>query len=182
MNWDTSPSLETVERTLVGALALSDASLIIHRGGVLVEFKTETLQPGLAATLEGNHRAWQIGPFSGHHCHLNLTLVTRVWFDAEPVSCQDGRLNYTVWFLSAEDCGNPYRPEGLFSVALNAPYRHDGSARYELIEAVYTLRDSLRHEAGVFSSEGFLAARSQVCPAAAENRTLSNDQTKHLRV
>jgi hypothetical protein len=164
MKLDTPAVLESVERALVGALALPEASLVIHRRGVLVEFKTAMLQPGLVATLEGDHRAWQIGPFAGHHCHLNLELVTKVWFDAEPVSCQGGRLNYTVWFLVADDCGNPYRPEGLFSVALNAPYREDGSPHVELIEAVYALHDSQRHAVGVYASEAFLAARPRVAP------------------
>jgi hypothetical protein len=164
MNFDTSPVLESVERALASALALPDASLVIYRRGVLVEFKTAMLQPGLAAALEGNHRAWQIGPFAGHHCHINLRLVTSVWFDAEPVSCQGGRLNYTLWFLAAGDCGNPYRPEGLFSVALNAPYRKDGSPRVEIIEAVYALHDLQRHAVGVSASEAFLAARPRASP------------------
>ena len=151
--------LEGVERVLAGALALSDASLVIFRHGVLIEFKTELLETGLAVTLEGDRRGWQIGPFEGHHCHLDLAAVTAVWFDAEPVSCQGGRLNYTVWFLAAGDCGNPFRPDGLFSVTLNAPYHADGSPRSEVIEAVYALHDFQRHGIGVFASEAFVAAR-----------------------
>jgi hypothetical protein len=151
--------LASVEATLAGALALPDASLVILRRGVLVEFKTAMLLPGLAASLEGGGRSWQIGPFEGHHCHLDLASVQRVCFDAEPVACQGGRLNYTVWFLSAGDCGNPFRADGLFSVTLNAPYRRDHSARVDLIESVYALHDLQRDGAGVFASDAFLAAR-----------------------
>lgn len=124
MKRDATPSLlGTVERVLADALALVDASLVIFLRSVLIELKTELLKPGLALAFEGNHRSWQLRPFEGHHCRLDLAAVERFWFDAEPVSCQGGRLNYTVWFLSADDCGNPYRPDGLFSVTLNAPYR-----------------------------------------------------------
>jgi len=155
----SAPGLETVERAVCGALTLQEASLVVYRSSVLVEFKTTLLQPGLVVTRERGRRTWQIGAFEGHHCHLNLALVTEVWFDAEPVSCQAGRLNYTVWFLSANDCGNPYRPKGMFSVTLNGPYREDGSPRLELIGAVYALYDSESHAAGISASEAFLAAR-----------------------
>jgi hypothetical protein len=159
MTLGTLPILESVQRALVGALALQDASLVIYRCGVLVEFKTEMLQPGLTATLEGRHRGWQIGPFAGHHCHLDLASVSRILFDAEPVSCQGGRLNYTIWFLTAGDCGNPYRSDGLFSVTLNKPYGQNGSPRPGLIEAVYALYDVRRNAPGVFASAPFLAVR-----------------------
>ena len=159
MNQGTPTVLESVERTLAGALTLIDASLVIFRHGVLIEFKTALLDPGLTATAEGKRRGWQIGPFEGHHCHLDLESVSGVWFDAEPVSCQGGRLNYTVWFLAAGDCGNPFRPNGLFSVTLNAPYHADGSPRSEVIKAVYALHDFQRHGVGVFASEAFVAAR-----------------------
>jgi hypothetical protein len=154
--------LETVEQVLREGLALKDASLVIYRPGVLVEFKTELLQPALAATLEGRYRGWQIGAFEGHHCHLDLRSVSRVWFDAEPVSCQGGRLNYTVWFLTTGDCGNPYRREGLFSITLNAPYEKDGTPRVEVIEAVYSLCDRHRDRVGVSTSDAFVAARSRL--------------------
>ena len=161
MSLESSMLLDTVEHVLRGALALKDASLVIYRPGVLVEFKTEMLQPALAATLEGRHRGWQIGAFEGHHCHVDLASVSRVWFDAETVSCQGGRLNYTVWFLATGDCGNPYRPDGLFSITLNAPYEKDGSPRVEVIEAVYSLCDLHGDRAGVSASDAFVAARSR---------------------
>jgi hypothetical protein len=158
MSSNTSLLLETVERILAGALALNDASLVIYRRGVLVELKTEMLAPGLVPTMEGKYRGWQIGPFEGHHCHLDLAAIERVRFDAEPVSCQGGRLNYTVWFLTAGDCGNPYRPEGLFSITLNSPYERDGSPRVGVIGAVYSLHEQYRHLAGVAASDAFVAA------------------------
>lgn len=160
MSSDTSLLIETVERILAGALALKDASLVIYRRGVLVELKTEMLTPGLVPTMEGKYRGWQIGPFEGHHCHLDLAAIERVWFDAEPVSCQGGRLNYTVWFLTAADCGNPYRPDGLFSITLNSPYEKDGSPRVDVIGAVHSLHEQFRHVAGVSASEAFAAAGS----------------------
>jgi hypothetical protein len=159
MNATKSPVLETVERTLSGALTLADASLVIFRHGVLVEFKTEMLVPGLAETSEGKYRGWQIGPFEGHHCHLDLAAVTEVWFDAEAVSCQGGRLNYTVWFLADRDCGNPFRSSGLFSVTLNAPYQKDGTPRIEVIAPVYALYDLLGDAPGLSASSAFAAAR-----------------------
>lgn len=148
-----------IERVLAGALALADASLVIFRHGVLVEFKTELLKPALTATSEGGRRGWQVGPFDGHHCHLDLASVARIWFDAEPVSCQRGRLNYTVWFLGTRDCGNPYRADGLFSVTLNSPYRKDGSLRVDTVEPVYALHDAQRQLDCVSASETFIAAR-----------------------
>lgn len=151
---------DAVERVLSDALSLDDASLVIYRRGVLIEFKTAMLDPGLVRTQEGPYRGWQIGPFEGHHCHVDLTSVDRVLFDAEPVSCQGGRLNYSVWFLTAGDCGNPYRPEGLLSVTLNAPYGRDGAPRAGIIEAVYALHDRHAQVPGVFASDSFVAARS----------------------
>jgi len=158
-------TLALVETLLRGALALRDASLVIFRRGLLVEFKTEALAPGLTASVEGGHRSWQIGPFEGHHCHLDLTAVRSMLFDAEPVSCQGGRINYTVWFLGADDCGNPYRSDGLFSVTLNRPYAPDGTPRPEIIGPVFALYDEHEHRAGVSATTGFLQARLD--PAAA---------------
>ncbi len=149
--------LSTVEDVLGGALALRDASLVIFRRDLLVEFKTEALSPGLVATVEAGHRGWQVGPFDGHHCHLNLLAVRAVLFDAEPVSCQGGRINYTVWFLGAGDCGNPYRPDGLFSVTLNAPYDAAGEPRLDIIGAVVMLYRRVRHHPAVEASPGFVA-------------------------
>lgn len=169
MTNDTPLRLDTVEHLLRDALALDDASLVIYRRGVLVEFKTAMLVPGLAATLEGRYRGWQLGPFDGHHCHLDLASIDRVWFDAEPVSCQGGRLNYTVWFLTADDCGNPYRPEGLFSVTLNAPYGDDGAPRVGLIEGVYALHDRHAHRDGLSASDSFRAARPRQARESTRN-------------
>jgi hypothetical protein len=151
--------IATVETALAGALALRDASLVIFRRGLLVEFKTEALSPGLSSSVEGEHRSWQIGPFQGHHCHLDLQSVRHIEFHAEPVSCQGGRINYTVWFLADADCGNPYRPEGLFSVTLNRPYAPDGTPRTEIIAPMYALYDDLAGTASVRASSAFLQAR-----------------------
>ena len=80
-------------------------------------------------------------------------------FDAEPVSCQGGRLNYTVWFSGVEDCGNPYRPTAMFSVTLNRPYETDGTPKHEIIGQVYEAYDALRASPLVRGSEAFLEAR-----------------------
>ena len=154
--------LEAVEALLSDALTLDDASLVIFRRGVLVEFKTGLLAPGLMRTIEGRYRSWQIGPFEGHHCHLDLASIERVWFDAEPVSCQGGRLNYTIWFLAGGDCGNPYRHDALFSVTLNAPYAADGTARADLIGRVFELCDRHAAHPAVSSSAAFNLARLRV--------------------
>jgi hypothetical protein len=148
-----------VETLLAGAIALKDASLVIFRRGLLVEFKTEGLAPGLAASVEGKYRSWQIGPFDGHHCHLDLAAVRAILFDAEPVSCQGGRINYTVWFLGEGDCGNPYRSDGLFSVTLNRPYERDGTPRADVIMPVFDLYQAYKDEAQVSATAGFLDAR-----------------------
>jgi hypothetical protein len=148
-----------IEAVLAAAIALKDASLVIFRRGLLVEFKTEGLAPGLSVSMEGKHRSWQIGPFEGHHCHLDLAAVRTIVFDAEPVSCQGGRINYTVWFQGEGDCGNPYRSEGLFSVTLNRPYERDGSPRAEVIAPVFDLYERFRDEETVAASEAFLNAR-----------------------
>ncbi|MDM0071544.1 hypothetical protein [Variovorax sp. J31P207] len=154
--------LQDVEAMVRDALTLQDASLVIFRRGMLAEFKTEMLQPGLSVALEGRYRSWQLGPFEGHHCHLDLQQVKTVWFDAEPVSCQGGRLNFTVWFLGESDCGNPYRPDGLFSFTLNAPYTPDGLTRVDLIEQVYALHERHSEVSQVTASPAFLAARPTV--------------------
>lgn len=150
--------LSAAETVLQAALGLREASLVIHRRGLLVEFKTDTLVPGLSVEHHAGRRSWQIGPFEGHHCHLDLAAVHQMVFDAEPVSCQGGRLNYTLWFLAEQDCGNPYRPKGLFSITLNQPYTADGHARPEVIQPVYALHQRFGFLASVQASPGFLSA------------------------
>ena len=136
------------------ALALRDASLVIFRDRALVEFKTERLD-GLHRYEEAGHVSWQIGALDDHHCHLSLSAVTRVLFSAEPVSCQGGGLNYTIWFLSAGPSGNPYRRDGYFSIVLNRPYTGN-AARREVIDPVLALYRRFRHEPWVQSDETFL--------------------------
>lgn len=148
-----------VESVLSRAIALKDASLVIFRRGLLVEFKTEGLAPGLTSSVEGRYRSWQLGPFEGHHCHLDLAGVRSILFDAEPVSCQGGRINYTVWFLGEDDCGNPHRSNGLFSVTLNRPYEKNGEPRIDVIAPVFELYERYEHEAAVSASAGFVSAR-----------------------
>jgi hypothetical protein len=138
------------------ALRFRDASLVIHRERTLVEFQTEKLA-GVFKYVEDGHVSWQLGEFQDHHCHLALGAVTRVLFSAEPVPCQGGRLNYTVWFLVPGSCGNPYRSDGYFSVVLNRPY--DGDApRLEIIDQVLSLYRRYRHESWVEADELFLRA------------------------
>ena len=148
-----------VAELLNPVLLFKAASLVIFRRGALIEFKTELLDEKVTSFEEDGHRSWQIGAFTGHHCHLDLGAVREVLFDAEPVSCQGGRLNYTVWFSGAEDCGNPYRPTALFSVTLNAPYATDGTPRRAIIGQVYAAYDALRASPLVRGSESFLEAR-----------------------
>lgn len=159
MSKPVSNLLTGIETALTGALKLREASLVIFRRGALVEYKTDLLSTPLTSTMEGRFRSWQIGPYDGHHCHLDLASINSVWFDAEPVSCQGGRLNYTVWFLAGEDCGNPYRANGAFSVTLNSPYAVAGPAREDVIEPVYSLYEALQHLPWVSASEGFRDAR-----------------------
>lgn len=143
---------------LAAAIALKEASLVIFRQGVLVEFKTTRLASGVIESGDGAHRSWQVGSFHGHHCHLDLGAVRTILFDAEPVPCQGGRLNYTVWFLGEGDCGNPYRSNGLYSVTLNRPYRGDGSSRRAVIRPVYSLHQDFQHHAMVSASDEFIRA------------------------
>lgn len=138
------------------ALRFREASLVIYRERTLVEFQTEKLA-GVFKYVEDGHASWQLGELQDHHCHLALGAVTRVLFSAEPVPCQQGRLNYTVWFLVPGSCGNPYRSDGYFSVVLNRPY--DGDApRCELIDQVRSLYRRYRHESWVDADEVFLGA------------------------
>ncbi|MBE0592366.1 MAG: hypothetical protein IH616_08190 [Gemmatimonadales bacterium] len=138
------------------ALALGEASLVIFRDRTLVEFKTDRLG-GLHRYEEQGHVSWQIGEFDDHHCHLALGAVSRVLFSAEPVPCQGNRLNYTIWFLVPGACGNPYRPDGYFSITLNKPYRA-GVARPEVIEPVMALYRRHAREAWVEADARFLEA------------------------
>lgn len=155
---ETAEPLATVTRVLREALALRDASLVIHRRGVLVEFKTDLLLEELSVWNEEGHRSWQIGAFDDHHCHLALEAINEVHLDAEPVSCQGGRINYTIWFLCEHDCGNPYRPRGLFSVTLNRPYEADGTLRKDILAPIVALAGRAKHWPVVTASRGFTDA------------------------
>jgi hypothetical protein len=152
--------IDIVTCLLREALSLADASLVIHRRGVLIEFKTDLLLKKFSVWGEGQHRSWQIGKFDGHHCHLNLELINEVHLDAEPVPCQGGRINYTIWFLCDQDCGNPYRPRGLFSITLNRPYQADGTPRKRIIEQFATLFDRERQCPMLTVGPGFTEAIS----------------------
>jgi hypothetical protein len=136
------------------ALALRDASLVIFRDRTLIEFKTERLD-GVHRYEEAGHVSWQIGDQHEHHCHLALGGVTRVLFSAEPVSCQGGGLNYTLWFLTAGSCGNPYRRDGYFSIVLNRPYTGQ-QPRLDVIEPVLALYRRHRHLAWVEADATFM--------------------------
>jgi hypothetical protein len=136
------------------ALRLPDASLVIYRERTLVEFKTEKLD-GVHRYVEQGHVSWQIGGFHDHHCHLALGAVDRVLFSAEPVSCQGGGLNYTVWFLTAGPSGNPFRRDGYFSITLNRPYKGN-QPRMEVITPVHDLYRRFSHEPWVESDPMFL--------------------------
>lgn len=143
-----------------GALGIRGGSLVIYRRRTLIELKTEKLGPGLTLYEEGGHTSWQIGDADDHHCHLDVGACTRVVFGAEPVSCQGGRLNYTIWFLVDEDCGNPYRPDAYFSVTLDRPYTADGAARREIVAQMFQLYRRFEGEAGVSAEPRFLEALS----------------------
>lgn len=149
-------SIASVEHVLADALALTDASLVIFRHGALIEFKTQLLSARLSCCTDPGHRGWQVGHFEGHHCHLDLAAVAQIWFDAAAVSCQRGRLNYTVWFLAARDCGNPFRPDGYFSITLNEPYSDDGAPKREVVDQVHALYRLHRERPGVLASDSFI--------------------------
>lgn len=145
------------------ALALREASLVIFRDRTLVEFKTERLG-GLYRYEEQGHVSWQIGRFEDHHCHLSLGEVTRVLFSAEPVPCQGNRLNYTIWFLVPGACGNPYRPDGYFSITLNKPYRA-GVPRPDVIDPVLDLYRRYAAEPWVDADDRFREVLAEGPPA-----------------
>jgi hypothetical protein len=140
------------------ALALPDASLVIYRARTLIEFRTDRFSEGLSLYREGKHASWQIGAFDDHHCHLDVGAVSEVMFGAEPVSCQCGRVNYTVWFLIEDDCGNPYRPRAYFSVTLNRPYGADGAPRRDVIDPMLALGARYRGRTGVSLEPRFAEA------------------------
>lgn len=153
-----TPSIDDVVRMLDRALMLPDASLVIFRAGALVEFKTEQLRERVTRWVERDHVTWQIGSFKEHHCHLDLSAVKGITFDAEPVPCQGGRTNYTIWFIGEHDCGNPFRPHGLFSVTFNHPYFRDGTVRRDIVDMMYALYHSERTAPWVSASDAFLNA------------------------
>lgn len=144
------------------ALTLHDASLVIFRDRTLIEFKTDRLG-GLHRYEEAGHVSWQIGDQNDHHCHLSLDSVSHVLFSAEPVSCQGGGLNYTVWFLTAVPCGNPYRRDGYFSITLNRAYAGN-QPRLEVIQPVFDLYRKHRMLNFVSADESFLRALEQGPP------------------
>lgn len=144
------------------ALALRDASLVIYRDRTLVEFQTEKID-GIHRYEEHGHISWQIGGQRDHHCHLALGAVVGVLFSAEPVSCQGGGLNYTLWFLTSGPSGNPWRRDGYFSVVLNRPYT--GSApRLEVIEPVLDLYRRYRALHWVQADAGFMRVLEEGVP------------------
>lgn len=145
------------------ALALRDASLVIYRERTLVEFQIEKLD-GIHRYEEQGHVSWQIGGLRDHHCHLALGAVSRVLFSAEPVSCQGGGLNYTIWFLTAGPSGNPWRRDGYFSVVLNRPYTGD-AARPEVIRPVLDMYGRHRQEPWVQADIQFMKVLEQGPPS-----------------
>lgn len=161
------------------ALALREASLVIYRERTLVEFQTEKID-GLHRYEAQGHVSWQIGSMCDHHCHLALDAVTKILFSAEPVSCQGGGFNYTVWFLTDEPCGNPWRPDGFFSVVLNRPYRGN-AARPEVIEPVLDLYRRYRQHPWVSADEGFTAVLEHGMPGRKERPPTTTAAMRYSR-
>jgi hypothetical protein len=154
------------EPLLRDALELKDAALVFFRDRMLVEFQTEKLK-GMQRYEEAGHVSWQLGDQRDHHCHVSLDSVAGVLFSAEPVSCQGGGLNYTVWFLTGDSCGNPYRRNGYFSITLNRPYT-GSEPRLEVIEPIFRLYERYKHLPVVQADETFLQAARQGPPARHE--------------
>jgi hypothetical protein len=154
-----SEALSPILRVLDDSLALRGASFVVYRARTLIEFKTERLRRRVSAYEEGGHRSWQIGAFEDHHCHLDLDSIERVLFDAEPVSCQRGRLNWTVWFLSNSDAGNPYRASAVCSVTLNRPHTDAGERDRSVVDPMYELFDRVRGLDFVSASRAFIEGR-----------------------
>jgi len=155
-----APSGPVFRGLLDDAIALHDASLVIFRDRTLVEFKTDDLA-GVFEFTEGEHTSWQIGAFDAHHCHLALSAVTSVEFSAESVPCQGNRLNYTIWFLVAGGCGNPFRSDGYFSITLNRPYEGQ-RPRWDVIRPVTELYRKYRDQKWVRADDGFLGALDDI--------------------
>lgn len=155
-----------VVRALEGALRLPETSLVIHRAGTLVELRTDQLAGHLVPPTHDPTGSWQIGPFDGDHCHLTLAAVEQVELDAEPVPCQGGRPNLTIWFLSDRDCGNPHRHRGYFSVTARRPYDEAGAPRPAVLAPFFLLADEIRGEPLVTVTPAFDAARTGLAGGA----------------
>lgn len=145
------------------ALKLREASLVIYRDRTLVEFKTDKLD-AVHRYEERGHVSWQIGAHHDHHCHLSLVAVESVLFSAEPVPCQGGGLNYTIWFLASGSAGNPWRRDGYFSVTLNSPYLGE-RPRAEVIQPVLDLYRRFGREPWVRADDTFLRVLEEGAPA-----------------
>ena len=169
-----TPSEPTFRRLLEDAIRLHDASLVIYRDRTLVEFKTDDLA-GLFEYIEGDHKSWQIGATDEHHCHLALNAVTSVEFSAESAPCQGNRLNYTIWFLVAGGCGNPFRSDGYFSVTLNGPYDGD-NPRWSVIRPVAELYEKYRQQEWVSADQGFVNAIADIPNTETTDAMKSRDQ------
>jgi len=61
-------------------------------------------------------------------------------------------------------CGNPYRPDGYFSITLNKPYRA-GVPRPEVIDPVFDLYRRYRRQPWVSADERFLEALAEGPPS-----------------
>ena len=136
------------------ALDLPEASLVILRERTLVELQTGQLE-GVFKFVEKGSVSWQIGGYKQSHCHLDLYAITGVQFAAEPTPCQGGRLNFTIWFLTGDRCGNPYKWDGYFSVVLNQPYDGQGAPRAKVIEPMLALFRSHLGEAWISTDKRF---------------------------
>jgi len=148
------------------ALALKESSLVIYRDRLLVEFQTEKIS-GLYRYIEDGHVSWQIGHLNEHHCHLALHAVSSVLFSAEPTSCQQGRLNYTIWFIVDGDCGNPWQRNGYFSVVLNRPYQGD-QLRQEIIQPMMKLYNKYSQFPWVKANHAFIESLDRIEAAASK--------------
>lgn len=170
-----SPAKEMMEPPclplLREALDLCESSFVIYRERTLVEFQVEKIN-GVHRYMEQGHASWQIGGLKDHHCHLALGAVHRVLFSAEPVSCQGGGLNYTIWFLTSGPCGNPWRRDGYFSVVLNRPYTGN-VPRLEVIKPVLELYLRYCNEPWVNADERFISALEQGVPDRRQQKLVS---------